>query len=98
MYNVYIIYICVFVYVFMYICIYVYTYIYIYITLIPVNQYLRHNLGCKKYKLFDVANFISVLPTFGVINLASHHMMKLCAIAIKTVKISCTYSKGGDLY
>ena len=88
----------------MYLCIYVYMYIhiyiyiYIYITLIPVNQYLRHNLGSKKYKLFDVANFISVLPTFGVINLASHHMMKLCAIAIKTVKISCTYSKGDDLY
>ena len=31
---------------------------------ITVNQYLRHNLGYKKYKLFDVTKFILVLPTF----------------------------------
>ena len=29
-----------------------------------VTHYLRHNLGYKKYKLFDVTNFILVLPTF----------------------------------
>ena len=31
-----------------------------------VTQYLRHNLGYKKYKLFDVTKFILVLPTFFV--------------------------------
>ena len=34
---------------------------------ISVNQYLRHNLGHKKNKLFDVTKFISVLPTFRLI-------------------------------
>ena len=29
-----------------------------------VTQYLRHNLGYKKYKLFDVTKFNLVLPTF----------------------------------
>ena len=31
---------------------------------ISVTQYLHHNLGYKKYKLFDVTKFILVLPTF----------------------------------
>ena len=34
---------------------------------ISVNQYLRHNVGYKKYKLFDVTKFILVLPTFRLI-------------------------------
>ena len=29
-----------------------------------VNQYLRHNLGYEKYKLFNVSKFILLLPTF----------------------------------
>ena len=29
-----------------------------------VNQYLRHNLGYKKYYLFDVTKFISVFLNF----------------------------------
>ena len=29
-----------------------------------INQYLHHNLGYKKYKLFDVTKFILVLPMF----------------------------------
>ena len=31
---------------------------------LSVTQYLRHKLGYKKYKLFDVTKFILVLPTF----------------------------------
>ena len=34
---------------------------------ISVNQYLRHKLGYKKYKLFDITKFILVLPTFRLI-------------------------------
>ena len=34
---------------------------------ISVNQYLRHNLGYTKYKLFNVTKFILVLPTFRLI-------------------------------
>ena len=34
---------------------------------ISVYQYLCHNLGYKKYKLFDVTKFILVLPTFQLI-------------------------------
>ena len=29
---------------------------------LSVNQYLRHNLGYKKYKLFDVTKYILDLP------------------------------------
>ena len=36
----------------------------------PVNQYLRHKLSYKKYKLFDVAKFIFVLPMFRLIQQA----------------------------
>ena len=36
-----------------------------------VNQYLHHNLGYKKYKLFEVTKFILVLPTFDWYN--SHY-------------------------
>ena len=34
---------------------------------ISVNQYLRHNLGYTKYKLFIVTKFILVLPMFRLI-------------------------------
>ena len=32
-----------------------------------VNQHSRHTLGYKKYKLFDVAKFILIVPTFWLI-------------------------------
>ena len=32
-----------------------------------VNQYLRHNWGYRKYKLFDVTKFILALSTFRLI-------------------------------
>ena len=35
---------------------------------ITVNQYLCHNLGYKKYKLFNVAKFIFALPSFDWCN------------------------------
>ena len=36
----------------------------------PVNQYLRHKLSYKKYKLFDVAKFIFIFPMFRLIQQA----------------------------
>ena len=34
------------------------------VIILSLNQYLRHELGYKKYKLLDVTNFILILPTF----------------------------------
>ena len=52
-----------------------------------VNQYLRHNLGYEKYKLFDV------LPTFGLTQKSFSRTKSVTKIIGKTAiwTISCSY-------
>ena len=58
---------------------------------ILVNQYLRHNLGTKKYKLFDVTKFILVIPKFQLNYLRTQAIKRqgnYCQIYLQKYKTS----------